>query len=121
MLSAPADEKNAKALTPPNKPCDDMSADIVLCATINFDPLVRPSFDDLEEGFFDDILVADSEGNVLYQQSPQGIRIRNLSGVQFLQDGGPPIPFFKSASQTSGPNGASVFPTKSKNLANPRS
>ena len=40
MLSAPADEKNAKALTPPNKPCDDMSADIVLCATINFDPLV---------------------------------------------------------------------------------
>src|ERR1051326_2995475 len=112
MLSAAADEKNAKALTPPEKPCDDMSADIVLCATINFDPLVRPSFDDLEEGFFDDVLVADSEGNVLYQQSPEGIRIQNLNGLQFLQDSGPVIPFFKSTSQPSGANGANAFATK---------
>jgi len=112
MLSSAEDEKNAKALTPPDKPCDDMSADIVVCATINFDPLVRLSFDDLEEGFFDDILVADSEGNVLYQQSPQGVRIRNLGGVQWLQDSGPAIPSFKSASQTSGPNAGNVFANK---------
>jgi len=111
MLTAAADEKNSKALASPEKPCDDMSADIVLCATINFAPLVRPSFDDLEEGFFDDVLIADSDGNVLYQQSPEGIRIQNLSGMQFVQDNGSAIPFFKSVAQ-SGAGGTNPFSTK---------
>src|SRR4051794_20633975 len=67
------------------EPCASAPVDIKVCATINFDPLVRSSFHDLEEGFFDDVLVADSEGNVLYQESPQGARIQNLNGLQVVQ------------------------------------
>jgi hypothetical protein len=65
--------------TSPESPCASGSPDLLVCATIDFAPMVSPAFRDLEEGFFDDVLIADSEGLVLYQQSPGGIRIQNLS------------------------------------------
>src|SRR5882724_11327519 len=101
---------DTKEIAPPEKPCTGGTpTDITLCATINFDPLVRPSFRDLEEGFFDDILIVDSDGNVLYQESLQGIRIQNISGLRFSQDnagsGGLP---FKLSSQSAQASGAST-------------
>ena len=86
MFANPGDAEETKEIAAPDKPCGGARADISLCAAINFDPLIRPSFHDLEEGFFDDVLVADSEGNVLYQESSQGIRIQNISGLQFSLD-----------------------------------
>lgn len=111
MLPAP-DAKNTKLPASPEKPCEGESADITLCATIDFDPLVRSSFDDLEEGFFDDVLVADSEGNVLYQESPEGIRIQNIGGLQFVQEN-PGIPFFKSAAPPAS-SSANLFASKTQ-------
>ncbi|HEU0046900.1 MAG TPA: cache domain-containing protein, partial [Nitrososphaera sp.] len=60
-------------------PCLAPFSEITVCADIDFDPLIRPSFHDLEEGFFDDVLITDSGGNVLYQESVDGIRIENLN------------------------------------------
>ena len=74
---------------------------------------MRASFDDLEEGFFDDVLVTDSEGNVFYQESPEGIRIQNVSGLQFVQEN-PSIPFFKSATSPAGANGANLSASKTQ-------
>ena len=62
-----------------DNPCSDGLSDIAVCATIDFAPLVRPAFHDLQEGFFDDVLIADARGPVLYQQSSVGVRIQNIA------------------------------------------
>jgi hypothetical protein len=67
--------------TLPENPCTGDLPDLLVCATIDFAPMVSRAFRDLQEGFFDDILIADSQGPVLYQQSPGGIRIQNLSDL----------------------------------------
>jgi len=53
IKSAPAPvTKGEKGSEPaPRKPCVDNVSDITICASINFDPLIRPSFRDLDEGF----------------------------------------------------------------------
>lgn len=70
-------------------PCPEKSpvvpSTILACATLNFEPLLRPTLLELDENFFDDVLIADSEGEVLYQQFPAEVRIKNLSSVIFPQ------------------------------------
>ena len=75
----PLAASSAKAA--PSNPCASQLTDITVCASVNFDPLIRPAFDSLDEGFFDDLLVADSDGNVLYQDSQQEMRIQNINSL----------------------------------------
>jgi hypothetical protein len=89
-----------RAATPEN-PCAGGPADLMVCATIDFTPLVSPAFHDLQEDFFDDVLIADSEGPVLYQQSAGGIRIQNLSDLPPAPGSFPSGSFFsKTAPQS---------------------
>jgi hypothetical protein len=59
--------------------CATGTSAIVICATIDLSALVGPAFEELEEGFFQDVLIADSRGEVLYQRSGGGMSIHNLS------------------------------------------
>lgn len=52
---------------------------IVICGSVDLANLVRPSFQQLEQDFFQDVLIADSSGEVLYQHANGGTRIENLS------------------------------------------
>jgi hypothetical protein len=80
-----ADKKNVAAAVSSN-PCTNTLTEITICASVNFDPLIRPAFDSLDEGFFDDLLVADSDGNVLYQDSQKEMRIENLNSLTSASD-----------------------------------
>jgi len=100
-------EQPSGRLTPPkaqsqasDEPCSGELPDLTVCATIDFAPLVRPAFRDLEEGFFDDVLFVDSQGNVLYQQSPGGFRIQNLAALATQSSSGLGGFFSKSSSQS---------------------
>jgi hypothetical protein len=65
----------------PGKPCVAGSSAIAICATVNLSALVGPAFDELEQGFFQDVLIADAKGDVFYQRSGGGTNIRNLSAL----------------------------------------
>jgi hypothetical protein len=60
---------------------DPASLDVLVCATVDFEPLLRPTLLELDEKFFDDILITDSDGEVLYQQFPSEVRVKNLASV----------------------------------------
>src|SRR5262249_46205936 len=87
--------------TPPERPCAGELPYIAVCASVDLDPLVRPSFRDLEEGFFDDVLIADMEGSVLYQESRQGIRIQNIGAALLLSNPAASSSFFSRAQPSS--------------------
>src|SRR5262249_30125578 len=87
--------------TPPERPCAGELPYIAVCASVDLDPLVRPSFRDLEEGFFDDVLIADMEGSVLYQESRQGIRIQNIGAALLLSNTAASSSFFSRAQPSS--------------------
>jgi hypothetical protein len=49
---------------------------------------VRARFDHLNEGFFEDVLIADADGVVLYQQSKGGVQISDLNDLVRLRPDG---------------------------------
>jgi hypothetical protein len=51
------------------------------------DPL-HSLFDELNEGFYEDILISDADGGVLYQQSTSGVRISDLNDLVRLRSDG---------------------------------
>ena len=54
---------------------------LAACADVDFGPAIRPLFERLNEKFFDDILIADSTGRILYQHSANGPRVTNLAAI----------------------------------------
>jgi hypothetical protein len=87
-LLLPLEYRQSRAATRQKEevPCAENSVDsqaefILVCATVDFDPLLRSLLAVLDENFFDDVLIADSSGEVLYQQSPSEDRIKNLDGL----------------------------------------
>jgi hypothetical protein len=53
-------------------------------ASLELEDWVKNSFDDLDEDYFDDIVIADSSGDVLYQMGPTGLSVREFSQVGVL-------------------------------------
>ena len=103
----------------PEDPCSGELPELEVCATIDFGPLVNPAFHDLEEGFFDEVLVADSLGGVLYQQSSGGIRIQNLSALASTPSSSTLGGFFsKPAPQSSAPEGGATATSPPASLSN---
>lgn len=105
--------KENEILPAPERPCSGKLPPLAVCATIDFDPLVRPSFRDLEEGFFDDVLIADSEGNVLYQESPEGIRIRNIGAALLSSIGAGSTSLFSKTTTTQSPSSSEANASRS--------
>jgi len=65
----------------PDSFCAKAVTEIVACATVDLSSLVRPAFQELGQDFFQDVLIADSSGQVLYQQWGAGTRVHNLSAL----------------------------------------
>lgn len=104
--------------TIPENPCSGDLPDLVVCATINFTPLVNTAFRDLEEGFFDDVLIAESQGDVLYQQSLEGTRIQNVVALTSAQNSSNLGSFFsKSGSPAPPSDGAASAPSHPSSFA----
>ena len=61
--------------------CSAGTLSLFACADVNLQPAIWPMFELLNEKFFDDVLIADSTGRVLYQHSPTGIRVMNLRAL----------------------------------------
>jgi hypothetical protein len=53
-------------------------------ASLELEDWVKNSFDDLGDNYFDDIIIADSLGDVLYQTEPTGLSVREFSQVALL-------------------------------------
>ena len=52
-----------------------------LSATVDLGPVLDRLFDRLGDDFFDDVVVADAQGTVWYQQAPNGNRIADLAAL----------------------------------------
>jgi hypothetical protein len=71
------------------------------------EPAIRPLFDDLNEGFFDDLLIADESGKVLYQQSTGGDHLVDLNElVRYKPDGTPLVPLVAQTTPSGADNSA---------------
>ncbi len=74
-----------------------------ISAPLQPDAVIRPQFEDLEEGFFDDVFIADESGRVLYQQSTGGDRVAWLNElVRYKPDGTALIPLTADFSSAKG-------------------
>jgi hypothetical protein len=66
-----------------------------VCAVASLDNTLAPFLSGMPEGLFDEVLVADSEGQVLFQENKAGIRVSNLAPL-----------FSENAKQPAGENSA---------------
>src|SRR5258708_7472180 len=83
------------------------SGNLTISAPLRPDGVIRPLFEDLDEGFFDDVLIADESGRVLYQQSVGGDRVADLNEfVRYKPDGTTLIPL---TADSSSPKGTTPF------------
>jgi hypothetical protein len=64
-----------------------------ISAIVHLQPSIRSLIEELNEGFYEDVLIADAEGVVLYQQSNRGVRISDLNDlVRLRPDGSAVVP-----------------------------
>ncbi len=74
----------------PAAPCiSDHATMALICTEFNFEPVLSPNLSALDDGnFFDEVLIANSSGEVLYQRSTKSSQpIRNLSALVSLAPG----------------------------------
>jgi hypothetical protein len=95
--------------------CPKDSGQITISTVVQLEAPLRTLFEELNEGFFEEGLIADSDGQVFYQQSTGGVRISDLNDlVRLRPDGSPVVPSVGKSETTANP------PEKEKGKIEPK-
>jgi hypothetical protein len=95
--------------------CPNHSGEITISTVVQLDVPLRALFEELNEGFFEEELIADSDGQVFYQQSTGGVRISDLNDLVRLRPDGSSV-----VTSPGKPETTATPPEKEKGKAEPK-